>query len=237
MKQEKVHTDFYKHSLSNSRFRRLSWSSDGQLISTTGGKIGAAHISPIIDRSQWNHQVSMAGHKRPVVVTRFNPKLFKNQSSLDFDPSTGAYTEIPGCYSVLAVASIESTISIWKPQMTQPLAVFMDVFKMGITDMTWGFNGNFLLVSSNDGSIAYIQFQPGLLGKLLTEKEKEVIIQKKYGASVLSEYKKHNKLIDHDPQMQSENGALNVVSLQKAERMTNGKMKIIPTIDKKYDTR
>jgi hypothetical protein len=60
--------------------------------------------------------------------------------------------------------------------MTKPYAVILDVFKMGITDMSWGFNGNVLLVSSNDGSVVYIHFRPGALGNPISETEKQFII-------------------------------------------------------------
>lgn len=44
------------------------------------------------------------------------------------------------------------------------------MFSMGITDMSWGFNGNVLLVSSNDGNIIFIHIKPGTLGIPITEK-------------------------------------------------------------------
>ena len=72
-------------------------------------------------------------------------------------------------YSVVAVASIESTISIWKPHQERPAMVVLDLFKMGVTDMSWGFNGNILMISSNDGNIAYIHFKQETLGKRATE--------------------------------------------------------------------
>jgi WD40 repeat protein len=38
--QEKKHEDFYRQSQTNSLFRRLSWSSDGNFISSIAGRIG-----------------------------------------------------------------------------------------------------------------------------------------------------------------------------------------------------
>jgi hypothetical protein len=52
----------------------------------------------------------------------------------------------------------------------------MDLFKAGITDLSWGFNGNILLASSTDGEVAMLQFQPGLLGTPITEAEKRMIV-------------------------------------------------------------
>ncbi len=100
------------------------------------------------------------------------------------------------CYSVVAIASIESTISIWKPHMEKPYAVILDIFKMGITDMSWGFNGNVLMVSSNDGNIMFIHFKPESLGTPITEVEKQSIIENKYGSTILNDYRKHKRLKD-----------------------------------------
>jgi hypothetical protein len=69
----------------------------------------------------------------------------------------------------------------------------MDLFKAGITDLSWGFNGNILLASSTDGDVAMIQFQPGLLGTPCTEAEKRLIIQKKFGSTVLDDYVKNKR--------------------------------------------
>jgi len=140
--------------MSQSLFRRLSWSSDGQFISTTAGKIGQVHIAPLIERSSWKQFASLSGHAKTITSSRINPKLFRDpNSSKEFDPATGEYRETLSCYSVVALASIESTISIWKPFMSKPFTVILDIFNMGITDLSWGFNGNILLASSNDGKI------------------------------------------------------------------------------------
>jgi hypothetical protein len=66
---------------------------------------------------------------------------------------------------------------------------------MGITDLSWGFNGNILLASSNDGKIFSQHFKPGTLGVPLTELEKQLIIGNSYGSTILNEYKKHTRLL------------------------------------------
>jgi protein HIRA/HIR1 len=45
-----------------SLFRRLSWSSDGAFISTTGGKVGQNQLAPLIKRNEWNLLAALAGH-------------------------------------------------------------------------------------------------------------------------------------------------------------------------------
>ena len=89
-----------------SLFRRLSWSSDGAFIATTGGKFGSDNIAPLIDRSNWNLLAALSGHMKPISVSRINPTLFKSQGG-----------ESLSCYSIIALASAESTITVWKPNL------------------------------------------------------------------------------------------------------------------------
>ena len=97
---------YYKsQSQSMSLFRRLSWSSDGAFIATTGGKFGTDNIAPLIDRSNWNLLAALSGHMKPISVSRINPTLFKSQG------------DQLSCYSIIALASAESTITVWKPNL------------------------------------------------------------------------------------------------------------------------
>jgi hypothetical protein len=47
---------------------------------------------------------------------------------------------------------------VWQPKLEKPLVIMMDSFNLGVTDLTWGFNGNILLASSNDGEVMMIHF-------------------------------------------------------------------------------
>ena len=82
--------------------------------------------------------------------------------------------------------------------MDKPFAVVLDIFKMGVTDLSWGFNGNILLASSNDGSVFSMHFKPGVLGQPITEMEKQIIIEKKYGSTILNDYKKHTRIVGNN---------------------------------------
>jgi len=128
-------------------FRRLSWSSDGTHISTTGGRVGSVNIAPLIDRGSWGLIAALAGHNKPVTVSRINPILFKQKN-----------TQQLSCYSVCALASADSTLTVWLPSLDKPLTIIMDSFNLGITDLSWGFNGNILLACSNDGEVMCIHF-------------------------------------------------------------------------------
>ena len=95
---------------------------------------------------------TLSGHNKTITTSRICPRLFKNPNSAkELNMETGEYQESLSCYSVVALASIDSTLSIWKPYMSKPFTVILDIFTMGVTDLSWGFNGNILLASSNDG--------------------------------------------------------------------------------------
>jgi hypothetical protein len=83
--------------------RRLSWSSDGSFISATGGKIGSEFMVPLIERSSWDLMACLAGHSSSINISRINSRLYKAEGK-----------EL-NCYSVVAIVSQDSTISIWKP--------------------------------------------------------------------------------------------------------------------------
>lgn len=103
---------------------------------------------------------------------------------------------------MIALASADSTITVWQPKLEKPLVIMMDSFNLGVTDLTWGFNGNILLASSNDGEVMMIHFQSGVLGNPCTEPEKRMIVEKKYGRTVLDEYiqnKRYQQQLQHLP--------------------------------------
>ena len=104
------------------------------------------NIAPLIDRSNWNLAAALSGHMKPISVSRINPTLFKQEG------------DSLSCYSIIALASAESTITVWKPSMQKPLTILMDAFMMGVTDLSWGFNGNILLASSTDGKVLAMHF-------------------------------------------------------------------------------
>jgi hypothetical protein len=53
--------------------------------------------------------------------------------------------------------------------MEKPFVVLLDNFNTYVTDMTWAFNGNILVVSSNDGNTMIVHFEPGVLGEPISE--------------------------------------------------------------------
>ena len=100
----------------------------------------------------------------------------------------------------------------------------MDTFNMGVTDLSWGFNGNILLASSTDGEIMYVHFQPGVLGTSCSESEKRLIIESKYGKTVLDDYMKNRQM------SQKENTNINLLTSAQAAFGSNKASDVKATI-------
>jgi hypothetical protein len=62
-------------------FRRLSWSADGQYISTTAGKVGGMHTAPLIERSSWKLAGTLAGHSKTITTSRINSRLYRDTTA------------------------------------------------------------------------------------------------------------------------------------------------------------
>ena len=218
--------------------RRLSWSQDGAFISTTGGRIKGEYVVPLIGRSRWDEKegrstwklaACLAGHSSSINISRINPRLYRAEGSA------------LGCYSIVAIASQDSTISVWKPQLQKPVAVPMDCSMMGVTDLSWGFNGNILMSSSHDGKVTCFHFVPGALGIPLQEHEKREIIEKEYGNQVLQDYIKDTKTQkSHQSDMNQLAPNAETTQQKPSEQKVTinpktGKKKIVPKIERVFD--
>ena len=98
-------SSYFKQSMGMSINRRLSWSADGSFISATGGRIKGEYIVPLIQRSSWDLMACLSGHSSSINISRINQRLYKAEGN-----------EL-NCYSIVAIVSQDSAISIWKPQL------------------------------------------------------------------------------------------------------------------------
>jgi len=98
-------SSYFKQSMGMSINRRLSWSADGSFISATGGRIKGEYIVPLIQRSTWDLMACLSGHSSSINISRINQRLYKAEGN-----------EL-NCYSIVAIVSQDSAISIWKPQL------------------------------------------------------------------------------------------------------------------------
>ncbi|KAE8210556.1 hypothetical protein CF327_g5579 [Tilletia walkeri] len=142
-------------------FRRPSWSPDGAHLLTANAMNGPVYTASVIMRGPWSSDVSLVGHENAVSVTAFNPRLFRGTDS----PTSVA--------TVLALGSMDQSISVWVTGHPRPVLVFNEVFERQVTDLSWSADGLVLYASSADGSLAVFQFTHEQLPMFATDKELE----------------------------------------------------------------
>ncbi|KAI8320999.1 WD40 repeat-like protein [Martensiomyces pterosporus] len=137
-------------------FRRPSISPDGRLFATAAGiqRDRAARNTCYIwarDRLQGSPVLSLAGHQKPVVATRWAPRKdsgwLKQESGEDM-----------GHRMMLAVASQSSVVIYDTSQGHRALGLMGGLHYAAITDLAWTRDGSHLIITSIDGfaSIASI---------------------------------------------------------------------------------
>ncbi|KAM6965293.1 protein HIRA isoform 2-T2 [Aplochiton taeniatus] len=157
---------------------RLSWSPDGQYLVSAHAMNNSGPTAQIIERDGWKTNMDFVGHRKAVTVVKFNPKIFKKKQKNGSAPK-------PSCpYCCCAVGSKDRSLSVWLTSLKRPLVVIHDLFDKSIMDISWTLNGLGLMVSSMDGTVAYLEFSQDELGDPLNEEEKNTIHQNIYGKSL-----------------------------------------------------
>jgi len=175
---------FHDDSL-RSFFRRLDFSSDGQLLITSAGCVETAegkgaNGSFIFSRGSFAKPAMFlpSGDKATTAV-RINPQLFQLRPSQDGTKSTESEENAKEweknkslfCLPyriVFAVASKDSVL-LYDSQQTLPIALLRNIHYQEISDLSWSSDGSVLVISSTDGFCTIATFEPGELGEVYTE--------------------------------------------------------------------
>ncbi|KAI8337443.1 WD40-repeat-containing domain protein [Chlamydoabsidia padenii] len=172
-KQEAEVKDPFYNAPGTTFFRRLSWSPEGSHIAAANAVNGSQCVSAVISRDNWAASVSLVGHKVPVEVTAFNPKLFygmdgnddddqdedKNEDKENADDKTDNQDDKDSLAAVCALGGQDRGLSIWVTRHTRPLCVAKDVFDNNVYDLSWTPDGQTLFACSQDGTVACLQLK------------------------------------------------------------------------------
>lgn len=90
---------------------RLTWSPDGQVLAAARGYRDGRNVAPLISRSDWSCDHCYVGHKGPVTVAAFNPKMY-------FSRKRPASEE---AFRVCAVGSHDRATSVWHADEASPV--------------------------------------------------------------------------------------------------------------------
>lgn len=147
----------FLHTSTTTLFNRLSWSPEGQHLATANATNSQKPVAAIVAREDWNSDISLVGHKYPVEITSFNPKLFYINEDSSIDGVT-----IKSISSICALGSQDRSVSIWVTKSSKPICVAVDIFNDNIYDIVWAPDGRSLFACSCDGTVACLQFQEEL---------------------------------------------------------------------------
>ena len=159
-------------------FRRCSWSPDGAHIAAANATNGPVSTAAIIARGQWDGDISLVGHEGPVEVCAFSPRMFhRDPPQMNQDPNGFQ----PHSVTVVACAGQDKCLSVWNTSYARPFMLTQELASKTISDLAWAPNGETLFVTSLDGSILTLLFEPGELGypAAMSENEKSL---SKYGS-------------------------------------------------------
>jgi WD40 repeat protein len=149
-------------------FTRMDWNPDGTyLVASFSMDQNNIYASPVFSRDTWKKLVTFIGHRFPTTATRCSPRLFRSAS----DETV--------LYSPCAVGSMDSSVSVWVPFETRPIAVFEHFFEGTVVDIAWNVDGKSFLACSIDGSIGYFRFgKNDLKGECITDSEQREHIKR-----------------------------------------------------------
>ncbi|KAK5087716.1 HIR complex subunit [Exophiala xenobiotica] len=159
-------------------FRRCSWGPDGAHIAAANAVNGPVSAIAIIERGTWAGETTLIGHEAPVEVCAFSPRLY-SQLKPGQSPPAGHPDQHT---TVIACGGADKSLSIWTTSSPRPLVVAADAVNKSITDIAWNPSGDAVFVSSADGTIVVVGFEPGELGyaKDVTENDRSL---SKFGTS------------------------------------------------------
>jgi protein HIRA/HIR1 len=160
-------------------FRRCSWSPDGLHIAAANAVNGPVSSVAIIARGSWDSSINFIGHEGPVEVCAFNPRMFYQAEP---DPQAEAQGgNQPPPVTVIACGGQDKALSIWNTRLTRPFVIAQDVATKSISDLAWTPDGEKLFISTLDGGIFAVIFEPGELGYVASLSENDKALNR-FGA-------------------------------------------------------
>lgn len=161
-------------------FRRCSWSPDGNHIAAANAVNGPVSSVAIINRGSWDGDIHLIGHEGPVEVCAFSPRLFSKIRPSDQPPESKGQI-ISNLVTVIACAGQDKSLTVWITSNSRPLVITQDLALKSLSDLAWTPDGTNLFVTSLDGSIICLSFDPGELGYEVSQEETEKTLEK-FGA-------------------------------------------------------
>ncbi|KAL8680975.1 MAG: hypothetical protein Q9186_002875 [Xanthomendoza sp. 1 TL-2023] len=161
-------------------FRRCSWSPDGNHIAAANAVNGPVSSVAIINRGSWDGDIHLIGHEGPVEVCAFSPRLFSKIRPTD-QPLDSKGQHISNLVTVIACAGQDKALTVWITSNSRPLVITQDLALKSLSDLAWTPDGTSLFITSLDGGIMCVMFEPGELGYEVSLEETEKTLER-FGA-------------------------------------------------------
>ena len=158
-------------------FRRCSWSPDGNHIAAANAVNGPVSSVAIINRGQWDGDINLIGHEAPVEVCAFSPRLFCKKDPGQSLPDLQHHP----VHTVIACAGQDKALSVWITSNPRPLVIAQDMAVKSISDLAWTPDGKTLFLSTLDGTVVAVMFEPQEIGYEVSLEENERALSK-FGA-------------------------------------------------------
>lgn len=163
----------FKSSPLTTYFRRLSWSPNGIHIAASNAVNGPVSSVAIIERQDWNCDISLIGHEGPTEVCLFSPRLFHTEK-----PPENGEVNSGDRVTVIASAGQDKTLCVWNTFTSRPVVIVQDVTAKSVADLAWSPDGLTVFAASLDGAILAAQFKEGELGWPAKMEENDMVLEK-----------------------------------------------------------
>lgn len=147
----------------------------------SGAATTGTFASCLLERNSWKKLANLIGHTQPTTVTKFNPRMFRISKGKDA-VNAGANEEENPYFSIVAVGSMDSTITLWNTNKSVPLVRLVGFFSETILDINWSSDGLSFAACSHDGTMAYFKFsEKDFGGTVISFDETKNILSNIYG--------------------------------------------------------
>jgi len=169
-------------------FRRLTWSTDGELLVAPSGVLETedssklSHCSWVYTRTDVSKPALCLPTKdKYTTAVRFSPKLYKLRpvkgAPKDTDPEKpwlAAKSLFALPYRLVYAVATQNAIMFYDSQQLAPFGRVSNVHYTGLTDLSWSPCGNILLASSSDGYCSIVSFTAGEIGEVYDDNKTTV---------------------------------------------------------------
>ncbi len=186
-----------KQSMDVSKFKRLSWSPDGNSVCITTACKSGKPVGMVLKRGDWSDVADLVGHTVSTSSSRFCPYMLSLPTAASSLTVTASQNNSStDATSLVALGDQNGTLTIWSSQRERPLFALKSLFSEAITDLSWmNFQEKIILaISSITGDIIIVDFQTDC-GHVLNDESLTMHFRNLYGKGLKELHNKDDGLV------------------------------------------